>query len=330
MKFKILIVLSLVLSISFSSCNDDTVEMGNWVTMAYFTGVARANATCFSFDSVAYFGLGKNEDEYLNSFYKYNVDKDAWIEVDSFPGTPRAYNICVATESKGYMGLGYDGDNDLKDFWEFDPSTNKWTQLADFPGGERRYASAFAIGEDVYVGLGTSDHNDYYWNDFWKYSNGTWTSLNSFPGEKRLQANVVTLNGKAFIISGYHSGVLYDFYEYDPTTDSWTKLDKLNDENTGNTSVARYNACAFVSGGNIYLAGGVSGSSSLSSIFEWSPVDSIWTEKSELETNLTRQGASCFVVNDIGYILAGVSGSTNYLDDMYKFEPWVEKDSDDN
>jgi N-acetylneuraminic acid mutarotase len=329
MKFKILIVLSFVLTVLFTSCNDDTTVMGNWVTESYFTGWARANGTCFSFDSICFWGMGKNDDVYLSSFFKYNVNKDSWSEVSSFPGTLRAYNISIATSSKGYVGLGYDGDNDLKDFWEYDPIADTWTQIGDFPGGARRYASAFAIGDDIYVGLGTMDNNEQYMNDFYKFSNGKWSKIRPLKGEKRCWANVVTLKGKAYVISGYHSGALRDFWEYDPTTDNWRQLDDVNDENTGNSAVARYDACTFVSGGNIYLAGGISSGSSLSSVFEWNSIDSIWTEKTSIETGVSRQGAGCFVIDNTGYIIGGRSGS-NYLDDLYKFEPWIEKDTDDN
>lgn len=329
MKFKILIVVSVVVAIAFTSCNNDTMVMGNWKTKAYFTGFGRANGTCFSIGNTAYYGMGKNDDKYLKDFYKYDVDKDAWDSINSFPGTPRAFNVSAATTKKGYVGLGYDGNVDLKDFWEFDPSTNKWTQLADFPGGVRRKASAFAIGDDIYVGLGTVDNDKKYMNDMWKYSNGTWSAVSSFPGEKRRYANVVILHGKAYVISGEHSGTLTDFWEYDPTKDKWRELDKLDDEDRGNSAVARYDACAFVSGGNIYLAGGTSKGSALSSIYEWSSTDSIWTEKTSIEKGTPRMGAGCFVVNDYGYIIGGHAG-TNYLDDLYIFQPWIEKDLKDN
>jgi N-acetylneuraminic acid mutarotase len=329
MKFKTLIVLSFVLTVLFTSCNDDTTVMGNWVTQSHFTGWSRSNGTSFSFDSIGFWGMGKDDDDYISDFWKYNPNKNSWSRVDSFQGTPRAYNICVATSSKGFVGLGYDGDNDLKDFWEYDPITDKWTQIGDFPGGARRYASAFAIGDDIYVGLGTMDNDKKYTNDFYKFSNGKWSEISALPGEKRCNANVVTLNGKAYVISGYHSGVLSDFWEYDPTTDTWRQLDKINDEDTGNSAVPRYDACVFASEGNIYLAGGISSGSSLSSVFEWNSLDSIWTEKTSIETSVTRQGAGYFLINGVGYIIGGRSGS-HYLDDFYKFEPWIEKDEDDN
>jgi len=330
MKINILLVLSLVTTLFVTSCNTDTTELGNWVTMSNFTGYSRANATCFCFDSVTYYGMGEDYYDYLSDFYKYDVKKDAWFQVSSFPGTPRAYNISVTTKTKGYIGLGYDGDNDLSDFWEYDPATDKWTQLtAVFPGGARKNASAFAIGDAIYVGLGTTGKDPKYHNDFFRYYNGKWDTIAPCKGEKRAMANVVTLNGKAYVISGYHNSALTDMWEYDPATDNWRAYKKTNNENSGNSAVARWDACAFVSGGNIYLAGGTSGSSSLSTVFEWNPSDTTWVEKTSIETGRTRQGASCFVVNDFGYILGGRAGN-NYLDDMYKFQPWLEKDLDDN
>jgi N-acetylneuraminic acid mutarotase len=329
MKFKILIVLSFVSTVMFTSCNDDTTVMGNWVTESFFTGWERSNGTYFAFDSIGFWGMGRDDDDYLLDFWKYRAKDDSWSQVDSFPGTARAYNICVSTKSKGYVGLGYDGDVDLKDFWEYDPIADTWTQIGDFPGGARRYASAFSIGDDIYVGLGTMDNDKKYMNDFYKYSNGQWSTIKPLPGEKRRNANVVTLDGKAYVISGDHNKSLSDFWQYDPATDSWTQFAEINDEDTGNPAVARNDAAVFASQGNIYLVGGTSGNSVLSSVFEYNMADSIWTEKTSIETSVTRQGAGYFLIDGMGYVIGGHSGS-RYLADFYKFEPWVEKNLDDN
>jgi len=328
MKGTVLIILSIVLTGFITSCSDDATVLGNWVTKSYFDGKARSNGSNFSFETAGYWGMGKDDDEYLTDFWKYIPEKNAWSPVASFPGTPRAYNISISNGVKGYIGLGYDGNNDLSDFWEYDPASDTWTQLEDFPGGARRYAAAFAIGTDIYVGTGTMEKDKIYTNDFYKYANGKWDKITSLPGQKRQNANAIGFNGKGYIISGYRSGVLDDFYEYDPGTDTWNELDKLTDEDTGKTDIPRYEASTFVSEGSIYLVGGISSGAALSTVFEWNPVDSVWSEKASIETSVTRQGAGSFVINGQGYIVGGRSG-TRYLDDFYMFEPSVEKDPND-
>lgn len=330
MKFKILLFLPLSLIILLSSCSDDTTEIGNWVTLPYFTGKPRAHGACFEFDTIAFFGLGKDDDEYISDFWKYSFVDEKWVPVATFPGTPRAHCASVATSKKGYVGMGYDGNKDLSDFWEYDPIADSWTQLDSFPGGARRYASAFAIGDDVYFGLGTMDDDDIYMNDFWKYSNGQWSRAKAFDGEKRSHANLVNYKNKVYVIGGRRSGgPLSDMWEFVPETEKWKSLTKTNDTDLGSSDVPRYDACTFVSEGNIYLAGGTQGSQPLSTVYEWNNIDSMWVKKTSVETGYLRQGAGSFTINNCGYIIGGRSG-VKYLDDFYRFEPYVERNPDDN
>ena len=331
MKFNSLILVVAVLSTFLFSCKSDEEVIGNWVSQAFFEGYARAEGSSFAINDYGYFGMGKDNDDYLSDFWKFDPTQGtlgAWTQVADFPGTPRAYNVSINNGTKGYIGLGYDGDNDLSDFWEYDPQTNSWAEIDSFGGGERRFATAFAINNDIYVGTGTQEKDKIYTSDFWKYDGSQWTKAPSFAGEKRKKANAVTLNGKAYIISGTHNGgALNDFWEFDPSTGVWTKLTLLDDETTGNSSVARYNAAAFASNGKIYLVGGVQNSSTLTSTFEWDPSTQTWTEKTSLEAN-GREGFGYFVLSDYGYIVGGHSGSY-YFDDCYKFQPDADKVSND-
>jgi N-acetylneuraminic acid mutarotase len=330
MKFKILIILSFIISAFITSCsNSDVTVIGNWVLKGYLESKPRAEGSSFAINNYGYWGMGKDDEDYLTDFWKYDVSKNSWSRVDSFPGTPRAYNVSISNGVKGYVGLGYDGDKDLADFWEYDPVSDKWTQLPDFPGGARRWATAFAIGTDIYVGTGYDGENKLYLNDFYKFSNGSWSKISALTGEKRRNAQSISYNGKGYIISGYHSSVLPDFWEYTPETDTWLQLSKLTDtDNGGNTAVPRYNASLFVSESKIYLVGGTTSGTSLATCYEWDPASPAWTEKTEIESSASRESAGCFVINDYGYLVGGRRGSL-YLDDCYKFEPSVEKNLDD-
>ena len=331
MKFKILIILSFVLSAFFTSCSSssDTV-IGNWVFKGHTEFKLRADGSSFAINNFGYWGMGYDDDNYLTDFWKYNADKNSWTQVASFPGTPRAYNVSISNGKKGFVGLGYDGNKDLSDFWEYDPETDRWDSLPAFPGGARRYATAFAIGDDIYVGTGFNYDNLEYFNDFYKFSNGAWTKITALTGAKRYGANSIGFNGKGYLISGYHGSALVDFWVYDPATDSWTEQYKLNDtDNGGNTAVARYDASIFVSESKIYLVGGTTTGSALSTCYEWDPLSLEWTQKTSIESGTARQGAGHFMINDYGYVVAGRSG-TYYLDDLWMFQPSVEKNTDDN
>jgi len=332
MKFKTLIFSLLVGVVFLSSCDEEVDILGNWKVKAFFNGLNRSEGTSFSINNIGYFGLGKDEDEYLSDFWKYDPVNNSWTQLGNFPGTPRAFNAYTNTADKGYMGLGSDGKVDYNDFWEYNPSTDTWTQIPDFIGVKRREAVAFAIGNTIYVGTGTSEKGDVDHNDFYKYSDGQWSSIAGLTGQKRRSSTAVTLEGKGYLISGFNrSGTnIDDFWCYDPASDSWSQLDKLTDDETGveDGSIARYNAVAFVVDSKIYLATGVNRSgNSLSTCYEWNPTSKIWTEKTSLEAS-ARNGASAFVLNNAGYVLCG-----NYsypFDDLWMFEPYVEVDEDDN
>ncbi|MBN2806852.1 MAG: hypothetical protein JXR22_09350 [Prolixibacteraceae bacterium] len=327
MKFKLFIVLSFALSALLTSCEEVEIT-GNWVSKPFYEGIPRGEGSSFGIDNKGYFGMGRDDDDYLSDFWMFDPEKNTWMQVAEFPGETRAYNVSVATNNKGYVGLGYNGSNDMADFWEYNPANNQWKQIEDFPGGARRYSTAFSIGDDIYVGTGTSDNDKVFYNDFYKYSNGNWSKIATMSGEKRRKANAVGMNGKGYLLSGIHNGTLVDFYSYDPATDTWTKLVSLNDSETGHNSVARTNACVFVSEGKLYMAAGNVNNSPSTTVFEWDPATEMWSSMTDIESASGREGAGSFVLNDKGYIVGGRSGSA-YFDDFYMFEPSEEKDSDD-
>lgn len=328
MKLRTLLIIGVVMTALITSCKEDEAELvGNWVQKSYFDGYARAEGSSFAINDIGYFGMGRDDDGYLTDFWKFEPANNKWIPAANFPGTPRAYNVSISNGQKGYVGLGYDGTNDLADFWEYDAGSNSWKQIADFPGGERRYATAFAIGNDIYVGTGTFDKDKQFTNDFYKYDGSNWTKITSLPGDKRRKATATSLNGKGYVISGFRSSMLQDFWEYDPSSDSWTKLNSLNDEETGDSGIARQNAVAFASHGKIYITTGNLGASTTTSTFEWDPTADEWTAKSSLEGAI-REGAGSFVLLDKGYVVGGRSGAS-YKDDTYLFEPSDKSESND-
>jgi N-acetylneuraminic acid mutarotase len=334
MRFKTLMIIAVALTAFLPSCVDDDSDLlGNWVTKATYVGKARAYGSSFAINGNGYWGMGTDDDDYLTDFWKYDPVKDTWKQVADFTGTPRAYNISASNGTKGYVGLGYDGNNDLDDIWVYDAEANSWYLAGVFPGGARRFASAFAIGNDVYVGLGSMDKGKVFKNDFYKFNGNSWTAIPALRGDKRHNANVTVLNGKAHVISGLsNNGVLNDHWVYDPVEEVWSELENVNDEVTGDAGIARYSGSTYSANGKIYLTLGGTQGGTTTSMFEWDPtldIEGAWIEKTALESNISREGAGCFVLDGYGYIVGGVA-SGNYKDDSYMFQPYAEADSDDN
>jgi N-acetylneuraminic acid mutarotase len=149
---------------------------------------------------------------------------DNWVRKADFPGGIRVGAVGFAIAEKGYVGFGssYDQMQEYKyDFWEYNPGLNIWAKKADLlnelqsPPEEsgRAHALGFAIGNKGYVGTG--------------YSNISYI----FSPDKRLPIN------------------LKDFWEYDPASDAWLRMDNLPGE-------GRQSAFGFSIGNKAYIGTG--------------------------------------------------------------------------
>ncbi|WP_321298239.1 hypothetical protein [Marinifilum fragile] len=132
--------------------------------------------------------------------------------------------------------------------------SGNWIKKSSFEGSSRSGAVSFVIGDYAYVGTGY-DGKDCL-KTFYKYSlTQGWTKIQSeFPGVSRREAVAFTANGKAYVGLGVDNNDerLGDFYEFDPTTDTWntTPIDMSN----GPT--ARQGAVAFSINGIGYVGTG--------------------------------------------------------------------------
>lgn len=322
-KLKKLLVFSILLvPIFFTSCSeDDTTEelVGNWLKRSSFDGPARSSAVGFVIGNLAYVATGYTGDVYLNDLWVYNSDGDYWEQKADFIGVKRSTASGFELGGKGYVGLGYDGTNRLKDFYEYNPSTNVWTKKSDFLGSARYGAVGFQVAGKAYFGTG---YDGNYLKDFYQYnpSTDTWTQSSGFGGDKRRNATVFVINDKAYFGTGISNNVLqYDFWEFDGTTEVWTKKRDINngdeDEYNEDYALLRANASSFVINGLGYL---VCGDNS-TSVWQYNPTTDLWTEKTSLEAS-GRIDAIGLAANNKGYLMLGRSG-TSYFDDLLEFKP---------
>lgn len=359
MKTRLIAIFSVLIGLSFVSCNEETEDLGNWVNQHQFPGMRRSEGAYFTIGDNGYWGLGynKTESDFYTDLWRYNPSSDSWREVSSFPGTPRYYSVCANSETKGYVGLGYDGDSCLVDFWEYDAAANTWTQLPDFPAEGRKNAIAFAIEDYLFAGMGSANDNNSFL-DLYYYHNGTWNSstaiINSFPN-KVTQAQVVVKDGDAYVLGGLANGVYNGFVKFDfelfkeqlsqkeagsdIDIDPWVELADLDDtdddtKKAEKETIPRYNGVAFVSSGNIFLTlGRGNGGAITTTTFEYDEIVEDWVKKTNFE-GPARQGAGVFVLRDnnnkdVPYIVGGSNGQT-YFDDVWLFEPYNTKDTNDN
>mgnify|MGYP000165054407 CR=1 FL=1 len=185
----------------YDATNDTWSQEMNYPGGNIFGGVA------FVIDSIAYVGLGSNENGVRgNQLWAFNPANGQWTKKANLPGNGRTYPFYFALNGKGYVGGGdrFNGSTRIymNDFWEYDPSTDVWTNKSDFPTAGRVGMTGMSIGSRAYAGLG--DDGSFFYNDFYEYSAvlNTWNPSTSFPGSNRSFCSSVTVGGVGYLMGG--------------------------------------------------------------------------------------------------------------------------------
>jgi len=291
-----------------------------WLSKASFKGRARDGSAGFSVGGKGYVGIGRNANGYKQDFWEYDPVSDTWTQKADFAGPARVGAVAFSIGSKGYLGMAHDGL--LTDFWEYDPAANIWTQKARFPGTPRFAAVAFSIGNKGYVGTG--DNYYQYFNDFWEFDPvvNQWTQKANFGGTARAYATGFSIGNKGYIGTGLDSESYYtnlydkDFWEYDPSTDRWTRKADF-------AGFGRNEATSFSIGTNGYLgtgfADGVGHNPYVNDFWKFDPTKNAWSQLADFGGE-GRVWAIGFSIGDKGYIGLGAN-STDSLSDFWEYNP---------
>ncbi|MGB3077364.1 MAG: T9SS type A sorting domain-containing protein [Chitinophagales bacterium] len=244
--------------------------------------------------------------------------QDTWTQKADFGGTARGGASGFSIGSKGYIGTGNTLGGLVNDFWEYDATTNAWAQKADFGGSVRRNAVGFSIGNKGYIGTGYSFAGPYL-KDFWEYdpANNSWTQKASVGGAGRFLAVGFSIGSKGYVGSGANFFVSpyykYDFWEYDPATDTWTQKANFG-------AAGRYAATAFTIGNKGYVGTGYNAAEGNKKDFwEYDPATDSWTQKADF-SGTARRSAAGFSLGTTGYIGTGYDG-TNFTNDFWAYNP---------
>lgn len=152
------------------------------------------------------------------------------------------------------------------------------------------------------------------------------TAMTDFPGEPRVYGIAFSVGNKGYIGLGQgslNSGVQKnDFWEYDATTETWTRLDDF-------PGIARRQSATFIIGKKCYLVGGYTGPTSASGnalreVWEFDTETHAWQQKKDFPDE-PRWGSFGFSLADSGYIGAGLyraaSQTNNFKLDFWKYDP---------
>lgn len=310
------------------SNDDDTDDLGNWVTSTVFDGPSRSSAVVFTQGDYAYAGTGYDGDDYLKDFWKYNIEGGYWEQVADFPGEPRSSAAAFSIGDVGYVGTGYNGTDELSDFYKYDIQSGTWTPIAPLGGNARRAAVGFSSTTAGYIGSGFDGNNDR--KDFWKYNpaDDSWQEIFGFGGNKRREAVTFTIDNTVYFGTGITNGThIADFWKFNTTTETWTRLrdidDNSDDSYDDDYSIIRAQATGFTMGNYGYICGG----DSSNSVWEYDPNTDLWDSKTNFEAS-SRVDAIAFSNGMRGFVALGKSGEY-YFDDMMEFRPFDEQEDND-
>jgi hypothetical protein len=308
-----------------NNCNGliDEVSANTWqMKQPLPVAPSRFLAVGFHIGNKGYIGTGYDGTSNLKDFWEYDPVTNNWTKKADFPGIARYSAVGFSIGNKGYIGTGSDGTSDLKDFWEYDPVIDKWTKKADFAGNARENAIGFSIENKGYIGTGRIISYGLL-NDFWEYDPGTdsWTEKANFAGGARYAVSGFSIGSKGYVgtgtdFTGEGGGFTYrkDFWEYDPSTDVWTKKADFG-------GGVRELAVGFAIDNKGYMGTGLGSND----FWQYDASTNQWTVKAAYAGGGRNMGVG-FAINEKGYIGTG-QGETfwEYQDIIYYYR---DKDGD--
>ncbi len=132
-----------------------------------------------------------------------------------------------------------------------------------------------------------------------------------------------SIGTKGYLGTGYDftiSNIKKDFWEYDPTADTWTQKADFG-------GTARYNAVGFSLGSKGYIGTGYAGTNNLNDFWEYDPSSNTWVQMADFG-GTARFGAVGFSLGSKGYVGTGYDGN-DFLRDFWEFDPsadtWTQK-----
>jgi N-acetylneuraminic acid mutarotase len=259
-------------------------EAGNfWMPDTTFPGIARTGAVAFAVGNKGYYGTGFDGDNRLKDMWQFDPSKkeknERWKRLgNDFGGAARYGAVAFAINGKGYIASGNTGSGtsglEVRDLWEYTPETDTWYAKKQMSANMRTNAVAFVLNNKAYVVSGIISSE--FVEDFNMYdpTTDTWTMLKKIANSPdtyddsytilRQNACAFTINNKAYITCGDKSSILNDTWEYDPTTDLWTKKSYFE-------GITRTYATGFTIHNKGYVVCGTSGGSYFRDMWEFRP-----------------------------------------------------------
>lgn len=190
-----------------------------------------------------------------------------------------------------------------------------WNQKNDFPGNARSRAVCFSIGSYGYFGTGNYSGGSIETSDFWQYDagNDSWLQRANVPNG--MQAAIgSSIDGKGYVGLGWWaSNGHLDFYEYNPSTNTWASKANYN----GNIT----NDATSIGLGNMIFAGLGAQPYSSNNWDDWksyNPTTNSWSSMA-IFPGVDRRNAGSFTIGSDLFVGGGLLEGGGAGLDYYKY-----------
>jgi N-acetylneuraminic acid mutarotase len=235
-----------------------------------------------------------------------------WSEGPAYPGGESDGCYSFVLDGRIFAGGGF-GANKL---YEYNPNENKWIDHGKAgAGSQRAWSFSFTIGSKAYVCGGSVDGGSNLAKDLYEFDATTniWTKKANMPAVRDAGFSFA-VGGKGYVGCGFNgSGVVNNFYQYDPIADKWTELTAMDQPLIFPSSFI-INDTAYVVGGADFM-----GMESMV-LYRYNPSKDTWETLEDFPGDL-RQAATSFVLNYEGYYCGGMAQYTTTYKDIWKFSP---------
>jgi N-acetylneuraminic acid mutarotase len=322
MNFKMKYYYPLLFIFFLGACTKyELTPISNWKQLNDFPGEARASATSFVYNDMAFICLGRSGSkvDFLKDLWQYDSQADRWTRKTDFPGAARVKAIGAAIGDKAYVGLGavaiYEG-NQFSDFWEYDMTNDIWKQVASFPGKAKNDLFCAVIDDCIYTTEGYTESQ--FNSDTYKYNPKTneWTKLTNCP-VKRTGVAGFAIGKNLYVGTGYDIERYKDFYCYHTETDTWSRVADLPKVRVLSKGVS-INGQGYIMVGR-YWNGSLNGGKLLSDVVKYDPMVNKWTRCGDFPGG-GRQNIVAFAINGKGYIVGG-EDDWERKSDVWVFQP---------
>lgn len=283
----------------------------NWHKRTYLLNCKRDQACGFSIGNKGYLCSGSDTNNItLNDLWEYDATTNAWTQKANLIGGPRRSAFAFAINGLGYVGGGIADSNTTGtlygDFYAYDPISNLWTSKANYSStGNNVYRSAATAcnGKGYLIGGRNSWSSNSSISEY-DPTTDTWTLKAPFPGVPTSSGGrdggaAFAAYNKVYFGTGRDDSFFErDFWEFDPSTNTWTR--KKDFPGSG-----RFCGVGFNIANTGFIGLGTDGGF-LKDFYYYDAVNDQWNFANNFD-GAGRRNAAAFVIGDSAYVSTGKS-----------------------